>query len=127
MNEVDINKVVSFLLKRWERSAYDGMIKASNIIVYRNYLKIEYRHPNLNVTYAFLEIKKTWTLPDILRLHFEKFLEKHECTLANILDFLFKEAKTYEIYALGTSFIYKGESLEEVIVKADLEEIDDRG
>lgn len=125
MNEVDISKVVSFLLKRWERSvAYGGMIKASNIIVYKNYLKIEYRHPNLlNVTYAFLEIKKTWTLPDILRLHFEKFLEKHKCTPANILKFLFKEAKTYEIYALGIPFIYKGESLEEVIVKADLEEI----
>lgn len=122
MKKNDIYKILNFLLKRWAKDA--DAVEALNIFIScGDYLMIEYRSHNLNVVNVCLSLGNSWSTTEALHVHFKRFLSNHSDKPANILDFLFKEAKTYEIYALNTPFIYKGESLEEIKIKSDLEDV----
>ena len=127
MTEVEAKKILDFLAKRLSKQTSFQLIDS------RIFKRNPYGDLVLEFTYGsytyddgcsepFCRLTYLWTVEDNHTLQLRK-----EDTTINIIKFLFSKAKTKTI-AIGMGggyipFINKGESLEEIKVKADLEEI----
>lgn len=139
MTEDEAKKILDFLIKRFQRhpSTVDVAVKRITkrfndaLIVEYEYTKpnemwSEYHHswvPEYHHSWAFLwacESCGRSSVPD------HTLALDRKPTAKNIIEFLFKIAKTDNVVVSLNSFcplISKGESLEEIRIKADLEDI----
>ena len=118
MTESEAKKILDFLAKRYERR--------TNTLVYSFSKERAY---DLNLLKDNLVVKKNtgsyyvWKLGyNCLDLYEKTVRIDGEMTAAKIVACLFNHSKTWDLVVNGDVFVFKGETIEELLVKADLED-----
>ena len=137
MTDDDAKKILDFLFKRVERNDYAiDISKITNIHVgHLNRLVVEYE------TWILSSLLEDNAEPDIINEHsyilatdnFKLDTSEYVCLyyksamMKDIVECLFRYAKSKDIIIgrMNTVLLHKGESLEEIKVKMDLEDFDE--
>ena len=126
MTEVEVKKILDFLFRRLEKtisnsyaSGRSHYVEVEAFSVYRNKLYVEYTvfYEDGSVNSVISQLYSSMTRSSI----------DFGINSRNIAECLFNAAK-YEDVITGECYVvvFRGESLEEIKVKADLEEVNDR-
>ena len=131
MTEDEAEKILDFLCRRFKGvSSWDGF---SFTVKQNCFLKVELNRicvECLYDDYSKMHVNNSyiWRFPGkvLKTFHCDARIctleTEDEFTMKNVIELLLKEAKTNNIFIQNSIFIFKGETPEELLVKADLED-----
>ena len=132
MTEVEAQKVLDYLIRRFQRHPQTTQLKSMCIVKRGFYqdLVISYVAENTNFSkcLCFWAVEASCYISTCAAYDNDRLMLKEKGTAKNIVECLFKAAKNKNIVNglnVHIPFIFKGESLEEIKVKMDLENLED--
>ena len=114
MTEVEAEKILDFLAKRYERRT-NTLIEEFSIDHSTDNLIVNLKHYGSCCVWKLNHIEPNYYGGNRVKIY-------GEMTTTNVVSCLFNCAKIYDLNVCGETFVSKGESLEELLVKADLED-----
>jgi len=141
MTEAEADKILDFLCKRFngfytDYSSTHAKLFTGIVIVDNKFFTMQFNR--LCIEFLFMKndseknsrFSYVWTSPNSsffdsqgFDTHIYRVNDGVELSTKNVLEMLFEAAKTHNIFIEQNIFIHRGESLEEVMVKADLEDV----
>lgn len=117
MTEHEAKKILDFLTRRFKRR--------TNILIDSFKKECTYNHFLLKdnlIVKTGNGLYYVWKNYNNLKLHEKTVQIDGEMAATKIVSCLFNHAKTCELVVCGNIFVFKGETIEEIKVKADLED-----